>query len=168
MADPKSSDRPLVPDGYGVPTDNQGMIEWDTIESRLVNEMHFWMATVRPDGRPHVVPRWGAWLNGSLYYDGALDTVHARNAQANSNCTVTIGDGAEAIILEGASVRSEPLDAAAAAPLRAEIIRKYGDDGYVPEEGSWSDQTAGGLRVFTPTKALAWFNFPTDMSRFRF
>jgi hypothetical protein len=168
MADPKSADRPDVPEGYGTPTDNEGLIEWTTIDARLRNEMHFWLSTVRPDGRPHVVPRWGAWLDGKLYYDGAPTTVHARNAELNPNCTMSVGNGAEAIILEGQSVKSKPMDVAAAAPLRAEITRKYGEHGYTPEEGSWSDESAGGLRIFTPTKALAWFNFPTDMSRFRF
>ena len=27
---------------------------------------------------------------------------------------------------------------------------------------------AGGLVAFTPVKALAWFDFPTDVTRFRF
>jgi hypothetical protein len=33
---------------------------------------------------------------------------------------------------------------------------------------SWEGPDAGGLRVFTPLKAIAWFDFPTDVTRFRF
>ncbi|MDH3260349.1 MAG: IS110 family transposase [Acidimicrobiia bacterium] len=29
----------------------------------------------RHRGRPHLVPRWGVWLEGRFWYDGAVDTV---------------------------------------------------------------------------------------------
>ncbi|HEX5616142.1 MAG TPA: pyridoxamine 5'-phosphate oxidase family protein, partial [Acidimicrobiia bacterium] len=64
-------DRPQMPEGYGVPETDNGLLDWATIEARLVASQQYWMATVRPDGRPHVVPRWGVWLDGGLYYDGS-------------------------------------------------------------------------------------------------
>lgn len=162
-------DRPEVPDGYGVPETTDGLLDWSTIEARLVDELHYWMATTRPDGRPHVVPRWGAWINGALYYDGSPETVHARNAATNSACALHIGDGKEAITLEGSTGASQPVvDDALGAKIAAEIGRKYGDMGYKPEPNAWSGPDAGGLMVFTPSKALAWFEFPTDLTRFRF
>jgi len=45
---------------------------------------------------------------------------------------------------------------------------KYGDQGYAPGPDSWEGPDSGGLRVLTPVKAMAWFEFPTDMTRFRF
>ncbi len=168
MASPTRSDRPWVPEGYGVPEHTDGLVTWSTVEARLTTARHYWLATVRADGRPHVVPRWGAWLDGSLSYDGSPDTVHARNAERNAACTLTIGEGADAIILEGESRRSEPLTGDGGVRLAAAIGDKYGEDGYRPEPDAWSGPDAGGLRLFTPVKAMAWFDFPTDLTRFHF
>lgn len=168
MASPTRTDRPWVPEGYGVPEHTDGMVEWSTVETRLVEARHYWLATARADGRPHVVPRWGVWLDGALYYDGSPDTVHARNAEGNPACTLTIGEGADAIIIEGHSRRSEPVVGELGERIAAAIGGKYGDDGYRPEPDAWSDAEAGGLRIVTPTKAMAWFSFPGDLTRFHF
>ncbi len=161
-------DRPVMPDGYGVPETDDGLLDWSVIEERLRESLHYWMATTRPDGRPHVVPRWGAWIEGALYYDGSPDTLHARNAAANPACTLHIGDGREAITLDGATGASQPLQGSEAKSIAAEIGRKYGALGYTPAADAWSGPDAGGLMVFRPAKALAWFDFPTDLTRFHF
>lgn len=157
-----------MPEGY-VPDDVEPqLVEWQTVVDRLVAAEQYWMATTRPDGRPHVVPRWGAWIDGRLFYDGSPDTVHARNLAADPRCVLHIGDGWETVIVEGSSRRSVPLDAAAGGPVAAEFARKYGERGYAPEPDSWSGPDAGGMVVFTPAKALVWFDFPNDLTRFRF
>lgn len=161
-------DRPRIPDGYGVPEGRDGLLDWSTIEGRLVEALHYWMATTRPDGRPHVVPRWGAWIDGALYYDGSPDTVHAGNARVNPACTLHIGDGREAITLDGHTEASKPVVGPIGEVVAAEIGRKYADLGYAPGPDSWSGDDAGGLMIFSPNKALAWFDFPTDLTRFRF
>jgi len=33
---------------------------------------------------------------------------------------------------------------------------------------AWEGPDAGGLRGFTAVKAMAWFEFPTDVTRYRF
>ena len=35
---------------------------WRAIEARLGRESTIWLATVRADGRPHLVPLWYVWL----------------------------------------------------------------------------------------------------------
>jgi hypothetical protein len=160
-------DRPRMPDGYGLPTDSEGMLTWAQVEERLVAAMQYWMATTRPDGRPHVVPRWGVWLDGRLYYDGSADTVHARNLLANPACTMHLEDGWEAVILDGTSLpsRAEPEELGA---RLAAAFGKYHDRGYEPGPDSWSGPDGGGLRAFIPFRAIAWFSFPKDATRFRF
>ncbi len=54
-----SRDRPQVPDSYGVPDTDDGVLDWSVVEERLRSSTEYWMATTRADGRPHVVPRWG-------------------------------------------------------------------------------------------------------------
>ena len=92
MTEP-STDRPLMPEGYGVPEADDGMLAWAAVEERLVESSQYWMATSRADGRPHVVPRWGVWLDGGLYYDGSPVTLHARNVAARGDCVLHLEDG---------------------------------------------------------------------------
>ena len=160
-------DRPAIPDGYGLPDDDQGLLSWADVEARLRRAKHYWMATVRPDGSPHVVPRWGVWLDGRFWYDGAPTTVHARNLRRNAACTLHLESGTEAVILDGTSRPADPPDPELGARLSAEF-GKYADDGYAPAPDAWDGEAAGGLTVFAPQRGLAWFSFPTDLTRFTF
>ena len=161
-------DRPEIPDGYGVPDTEEGVVEWAAVAQRLSEALHYWMATTRPDGRPHVVPRWGVWLDGRFWYDGSPQTVHARNLADNPACVLHLEDGRQAVMVEGTSVAADPPGRETGARLAAEFGRKYAALGYSPEPGSWEGEDAGGLCVFTPRKAIAWFDFPTDVTRFGF
>lgn len=157
-----------MPDGYGVPETTHGVLSWARVVERLEASKQYWMATTRPDGRPHVVPRWGAWLDGRLYYDGSPDTVHVRNIVANPNCVLHLEDGWQSVILEGHAVQAQPPGLELGARIAAAIGGKYGEQGYEPEADAWEGEDAGGLVVFTPLKAMAWFDFPADVTRFTF
>ena len=152
-----------MPDGYGVPENDDGVLEWSAVEARLRQSSHYWMATTRPDGRPHAVPRWGVWMDGRFWYDGALDTVHVRNLTENSACVLH-----QAVIVEGRSEAARPPGLEFGGRLAAEFSAKYADLGYSPDSDSWEGSDAGGLRAFIPVKAMAWFDFPTDVTRFSF
>jgi len=159
-------ERPLMPDGYGVPTDSASLLEWADIERRLVESAVYWLATTRPDGRPHVVPRWGVWLDGAFWYDGSPQTRHVRNLVGNAACTLHLEDGTRAVIVEGVAGPTPPPERTLAARLST-AYRKYDEQGYTPAPDSWEGEHAGGLCRFTPTSALAWLNFPIDVTRFR-
>ncbi len=159
-------ERPTFPDGYGLPETDEGLLEWSAIEPRLVESKHYWLSTVRPDGRPHSIPRWGVWLDEKFYYDGSPATRHARNAEANPACTLTLEDGLRPVIIEGTS-HATRADGELGLSLSA-AFAKYHADGYSPGPDSWAGDDGGGLRVFTPTMALAWTSFPTDATRFVF
>ncbi len=154
-----------MPNGYGIPTSSSGLLTWPQVEERLIAAQHYWMATVRPDGTPHVVPRWGVWLDGRFFYDGAPTTRHARNLVDNPACSLNLESGTETVIVEGISVpTSAPADGLGARLSAA--FEKYHDLGYAPGPDSWVG--GGGLMVLTPVRAMAWFSFPTDCTRFRF
>lgn len=167
MYDP-SRDRPEMPDGYGVPENDQGVLEWSAVEERLQQSSHYWMATTRPDGRPHVVPRWGVWMDGRFWYDGSPDTIHVRNLTVNRACVLHLENGRQAVMVEGRSEAAAPPGLDFGGRLAAEFSRKYSELGYSPQPDSWDGPNAGGLRVFIPLKAMAWFDFPVDVTRFRF
>ena len=161
-------DRPLMPSGYGVPAGKKGLLSWSEVTERLVAAPQYWMATTRPDGRPHVVPRWGAWLDGQLWYDGSPETLHARNLAANPACVLHLEDGWKTVIVEGKSGRSQPPGPELGSRIAAAFKEKYGAKGYAPDPDAWEGADAGGLMVFSPTKAMAWFDFPKDVTRFTF
>lgn len=161
------ADRPIMPEGYGLPTSTEGLLAWADIEARLVAATSYWLATVRPDGRPHVVPRWGVWLDGRFWYDGAPTTVHARNLTANPACSLNLESGTEAVIVEGESHPTRAPAETLGARI-SEAFAKYHDLGYSPTADAWAGEEGGGLRVLTPKRALAWFAFPTDATRFQF
>lgn len=162
-----TAERPLIPAGYGLPTTTDGVLAWGAVEERLRSAKHYWLATVRPDGTPHVVPRWGVWLDGRFYYDGSPATRHARNLTTNPACTLNLESGTEVVIIEGGSARtSAPTD-----PLGTRLAAefgKYAELGYEPAADSWSAEDGGGLCVLSPKRAFAWFSFPHDCTRFRF
>jgi nitroimidazol reductase NimA-like FMN-containing flavoprotein (pyridoxamine 5'-phosphate oxidase superfamily) len=43
----------------------------------------YWLSTVRPDGRPHVTPLLGAWLDGALYFCTGPNERKAKNLAEN-------------------------------------------------------------------------------------
>ena len=161
------SDRPVFPDGYGLPATSEGLLAWADVEARLVAATSYWLATVRPDGPPHVVPRWGVWLDDRFWYDGAPTTRHARNLATNPACTLNLESGTEVVIVEGTSMPTRAPAQGLGSRIAA-AFEKYHDLGYSPGADSWDAEDGGGLCVLTPRRALAWFAFPTDATRFTF
>lgn len=155
-----------MPDGYGIPTSTEGLLDWATVEDRLRASRHYWLASVRPDGTPHSVPRWGVWVQGRFWYDGAPTTRHARNLRTHPAVTLTLESGTEVVIVEGVSEPTRA-DADGLGARLAEAFGKYHPQ-YQPGPDSWADSDGGGLRVVTPHRALAWFDFPADCTRFTF
>ena len=72
-------ERPYMPEGYGLPETNDGLLAWDYVVGRMTESLNYWICSVRLDGRPHSAPVWAAWVDDVLYYDGAPDTIHNRN-----------------------------------------------------------------------------------------
>ena len=148
------AERPTVPEGYGCPKDDEGILSWEWAEERLVGAANFWFATVRPDGRPHASPVWAVWLDGRLYFDGSPETRRMKNIAANPNVAVHLESGNEVLIVEGtASAVTAPPDRGLAERLAATYTEKYRDHDYSPKADQWDE---GGLYVMVPRLALGW------------
>ena len=88
--EPTKITRPKFPKGY---VDKPvSFLTWDWVATQLTEAKHYWLCSVRPDGRPHVVPRWCVYVEGKIYYDGSPETRHAINLQSNPNITVNLAD----------------------------------------------------------------------------
>jgi hypothetical protein len=153
--------RPRFPNGYL--TDPKGLLPWSHVERKLTEAKNYWLCTVRPNGHPHAVPKWGVWVDGRLYFDGSPETRHARNIAENPNVSVHLESGDEAIILDG-TARAHPKPAPELGEKLARAYSaKYGDLGYAPEPDQWDN---GGLYEVTPYTALAWTKFTDDPTKF--
>jgi hypothetical protein len=85
----------------------------DTPEADLT----FFIATVRPDGRPHSAGVGALWLDDALYFVSGPGTRKSRNLAANPACTVSVRLRTIDLVLEGAAHRvtdSETLERVAA------------------------------------------------------
>lgn len=64
------------------------------------------IATVRPDGRPHIAPMWFWWDGSSMYMETGPDFVKTRNLRANPRAAVSVdltegGLRFKGVIMEG-------------------------------------------------------------------
>ncbi len=159
--EPKKIIRPQLPAGY---VDHpKSEVSWEYVEHCLMVSKNYWLCSVRPNGRPHAVPRWGVYVEGKIYYDGSPETRHAQNIASNPNVTVHLESGDEAIILEGSAQPAGKPDAQLAALLAESYRAKYAVHGYAPEPNQWDE---GGLFVFTPRQCLAWTVFFENPTKF--
>jgi hypothetical protein len=160
---PTTITRPTFPKGY---VDKPiSFLTWDWVAERLTYSKHYWLCSVRPNGHPHVVPRWGVFVEGKFYYDGSPETRHSRNVELNPNVALHLESGTEAVILEGTCGLADKPTSAFGKTLSQEFKRKYRELGYAPEPNSWD---AGGLYVFTPRQCIAWSKFTEDPTKFIF
>ena len=91
------------------------------IEQRLQTEQNLWLATVRPDGTPHLVPIWFVWVAGKVYLCTGADSVKVRNLKQNPHVTLALEDGDHPLVIEG---QAQPIWQAEAAVVD-EFQRKY-------------------------------------------
>ena len=160
MQPPKIS-RPNFPPGYvESPTST---VSWELVEQRLEKAKNYWLCSVYPDGRPHVIPRWAVYVDGKIYYDGSPETRHARNIAKNPQVSLHLESGDQALIVEGTAIEAGKPSPELAAKIAAAYCAKYTQFGYSPKPDQWNE---GGLFVFTPRKVLTWTNFMDDPTRF--
>lgn len=132
---------------------------WSDIRPTLETTKVYWIATVRPDGKPHAIPIWGAWVGDVYYFEGGTDTRWGRNLLANTAMAVHLEQGNLAIMIEGQHEVVD-LDEATCRKVIDQFATKYAP--YKPEE------RCTGWYSMRPTTAFAWQAFPGDATKFRF
>lgn len=135
---PKAS-RPHMP-GYGLPKGQKGLLPWTWASARLGKSHNYWVATVRADGRPHLMPVWGLWMDDAFYFSTGRQSRKAQNLASNSTCVIATENSAEAVVLEG--VARETPDLRLRRKFIRDIERKYKFD--------MSGFTAGILNLQEP------------------
>jgi len=152
---------PQVPPLYGMKSPHK-FLPFTHAEERLAKSRSYWICTTRPDGRPHSIPVWGFWLDGSLYFGTARSTRKARNLAHNPAISVHLESGDDVVILEGAAVEVDLTDKPTLKKLDAACRTKYKMPLMViPESVHY--------RV-RPRVVLAWTesDFPHNATRWQF
>jgi len=61
----------------------------------------YWLATTRPDGRPHIAAVGGLWVDGKVYFTSGAAARKSRNLSANPNCAVSVSLPGMDLVIEG-------------------------------------------------------------------
>jgi hypothetical protein len=129
--------------------------------ARLEKSKNYWIGSTCPDGRPHIMPVWGVWLDGAVIFGTDRGSRKARNIRANPLATVHLESGDDAVILE-CSAR-EVTDAREIAEIDTAYLKKYKmkltDAPGVPF-----------ILAMKPNVAFAWHerNFAVSATRWKF
>jgi PPOX class probable F420-dependent enzyme len=98
----------MLPAGAG-----SGLLPWSWAEERLVRSHDFWLATVTPDGAPHLMPVWAVWDGGRLWFSSSNGSRKARNLTAEGRCSLATDNPAEPVVVHGQAQRITDRDALA-------------------------------------------------------
>jgi hypothetical protein len=61
----------------------------------------WWLATVRPDGRPHIAGVGGLWVDGNIYFTSGAGTRKSRNLAKNPSCVISTALPGIDLVVEG-------------------------------------------------------------------
>jgi hypothetical protein len=100
-------------DGYNAP-----LIDWarvpDALQEGLAHQAPetggpdrhtAWLATVNPDGSPHVMPLGVMPIDGSLYFTSSPGARKAKNLAQSSHCAITVATHPFDLVMEGEAVK---------------------------------------------------------------
>lgn len=152
--------------GYGIlePDEGSGLLPWSWAAQRLTDSRNYWLCTVRPGGRPHVMPVWGVWLADELWFSSGLRSRKALNLAYDPRCSAAVEDAGSPVVVEG-TARVVVLPAQIAA-FAAASNAKYDMD--IPV--SFYDPAVNGTYALHPSWAfgLRQEDFSGSPTRWRF
>lgn len=64
-----------------------------------------WLATVRPDGRPHVAGAGVVWAHGAYYFSAGAGTRKAKNLALNPQAVISVSANGIDLVLEGETAK---------------------------------------------------------------
>jgi len=78
---------------------------WSEARERLADADTYWLATVRPDGLPHLVPLLGAWVDGALCFVASPTSRKATNLAHDAHCVIATRREALDLVVEGTAAK---------------------------------------------------------------
>jgi len=138
---------------------------WRETRARLEEAQFYWLATTRPDARPHIMPVLAVWYDGALYFSAGPSSRKSRNLAHRQHCTIAVDSDDLHLIVEGTATKAT--NGARLERLAELYSSKYGWDVTVHGGAFYGDgaPTAGPppYEVFE-VRAATVFAFGTDES----
>jgi general stress protein 26 len=145
----------------------------EALESTEPQAQTPFLATTRPDGRPHVAALGALWDQGKIYFVSGAGTRKSRNLAQNPNCVVSMSLKGIDLVIEGVAERvtdDETLQ---------RLAKRYGDQGWpaTVKDGAFTHEysapSAGpppwDLYVVAPTTVFGVLTVePGGATRWRF
>jgi hypothetical protein len=106
----------------------------EALESTEPETQSSFIATTRPDGRPHLAGIGALWDDGAVYFVSGAGTRKSRNLAQNANCAISMALKGIDLVFEGVA---KPVTDDAT--LRR-IAKRYGDQGWpaVVKDGAFT------------------------------
>jgi len=84
----------------------------------------YWLATTRPDRRPHVAGTGALWVDGKIYFVSGARTRKSRNLAANPRCVFSVSLTGIDLVIEGRAIRVTDR------PTLLRLAKRYADQGW--------------------------------------
>ncbi len=154
------------PADYGqTPETTAQLMAWEEVAERIAASPNYWIATTTDDGRPHLRPVDGVFVDATLAFGGSPETRWVRHLQERPEVSASLPDNDHAIILEGTVELVTDPDLPIAGAVGVANVAKYPQ--YYGNDESSGTQPFWALR---PRRVYAWSltGFPNRATRFDF
>ena len=141
------------------------LLEWAEVAERIAASPNYWLATTTDEGRPHLRPVDGVFVDPTLAFGGSPETRWVHHLQQRPDVSASLPDDDHAIILEGTVELVTDPDLAIASAVKSANVEKY------PQY--YRNDTSPGFLPFwalRPRRVYAWSltAFPNRATRFDF
>jgi uncharacterized pyridoxamine 5'-phosphate oxidase family protein len=143
--------RPTMP-GYGIVDDIDGALSWKWAKDVIDAARNPAIATMRPDGRPHVMPVWAVWLDDQgVVFSTAITSIKSKNLLKNPNAAFYFERDRDNLVIEG----------------RCEIVELTDLDGFVETYRKKYNYAIeeGPVWVLRPTAAFGFIETDEDFAK---
>lgn len=140
--------------------DQRPLVLWAEAQRQLAEAETYWLATSRPEGRPHVMPVLAVWVNKALYFSTGANTRKGKNLARNAHCVISVGNHRLDLVVEGRAAKLR--DETRLQQVAEAYASKYGWHVSIRDGAFYADgaPTAGpppyDVYEVTPTTAFAF------------
>jgi PPOX class probable F420-dependent enzyme len=126
-------------------------------QARLRDDLIAWLGSVRPDGRPHLVPVWFSWDDEDLLVLSQPNTQKVRNLKRDPRVTIALDDsrmGRDVVLLEGESTLIPVADQTVRVSAYIEKYAEFlADMEWLPD--AYIEEYSQAI-VIRPTRFIVW------------
>jgi PPOX class probable F420-dependent enzyme len=127
------------------------------VETLLDREAVVWLSTVRPDGRPHLIPIWFWWDGNAVLFASKPQACKVANLRSRADCMIAIGDPTADFDVALIEARAELAPMTTIELLAAGLLAKYRERMHAVDlTASAFAATYSQVVRIVPTRWLPW------------